>query len=77
MAIFCFDLFVGDDAALLGVDQEHAAGLQPAFVQDAVRRDIEHADFGGHDDQVVLGDVIARGTQAVAIEHRADHACRR
>ncbi len=32
------DLLVGDDPALLGVDQEHAARLQPALVQDALRR---------------------------------------
>ena len=36
--------------------------------------DGEHAGFGGHDDEVVLGDVIAGRAQAVAVEHRAD-AC--
>ena len=37
VAIFALDLFVGDDAALLGVDQEHAARLQAAFVQRRAR----------------------------------------
>ena len=72
------ELLVVDDPALLGVDQEHPARLQPAL--DERRRsggDVEHADLGGHDDQVVLGDVVARGPQAVAVEHGADHACRR
>ena len=40
------DLLVGDDAALLGVDEEHAAGLQAAFECDVRRRHVEHADLG-------------------------------
>ena len=72
MAIALLDLLVVDDAALLGVHQEHAAGLQAALLQHVLRRDVEHAGFGRHDDQVVLRHVIARRTQAVAIEHRAD-----
>ena len=54
------------------VDEEHAARLQAALVQDVLGRDVEHADLGRHDDQVVLGDVVARGPQAVAVEHGAD-----
>ena len=67
------DLFVADDAPFAGVDQEHAARLQAALFQDALRRHVEHADFRRHDDQIVLGDVVARRPQAVAIEHGADH----
>ena len=77
VAICALDLLVFDDAALLGVDQEHAARLQAALAHDVLGREVEHAGFGGHDDQVVLGDVVARRAQAVAIEHRADAACRR
>ncbi len=68
------DLFVVDDAAFLGVDQEHAAGLQPALEQHVGGGNVEHARFGRHHDQAVLRDVVARRTQAVAIEHRADAA---
>ena len=32
----------------------------------------KHADFAGHDHAVVVRQVIAAGTQTVAIEHRAD-----
>ena len=63
---------VGDDAALFQIDEEHAARLQAALRQHALRRDVEDADLGRHDDQVVLGDVIARRPQAVAVEHGAD-----
>ena len=66
------DLVVVDDAALLLVDQEDLARLQPPLLGDVRRVDRQHADFAGHDDQVVLGDVIAAGAQAVAVEHRAD-----
>ena len=67
------DLLVGDDAALHGVDQEDPARVQPLLEQDVLRRDVEHADLGRHDDEVVLRHVVARRPQAVAIEHRADH----
>ena len=66
------DLVVGDDASLRGVDQEHAPRLQAPLFQHAVGRDVEHADLGRHDDQAVLGHVVARRAQAVAVEHRAD-----
>ena len=54
---------------VLGVDQEHAAGLQAILVQHVVGRDVEHADLGGHDHEAVLGHDVARRAQAVAIEH--------
>ena len=66
------DFLVVDDAALHGVDQEHAAGLQSALQHDVLRRQVEHAGLRGHDDQVVLRHVVARRAQAVAIEHGAD-----
>ena len=66
------DLFVGDDATLLGVDEEDAARVQPLLQQDVLFRDVQHADFGRHHDEVVLRHVIPRRAQAVAIEHRAD-----
>ena len=67
------DFFVADDASFAGVDEKHAARLQAALFQDSFRRHVEHTDFGSHDDQIVLGDVVARRPQAVAVEHRADH----
>ncbi len=66
------DLLVRNDATLLGVDQEHAPRLQPALAQHAVRRDVQHADLGSHHHQVVLGDVIPRRPQAVAVQHGTD-----
>ena len=65
-------LLVADDAALRGIDQEHAAGLQAPLFQHAVGRHVQHADLGAHDDQVVFRHVIARWPQPVAVEHRAD-----
>jgi hypothetical protein len=66
------DLVVRDDAALLGVDQEDPPRVQPLLDQDVLGRDVEHADLGRHDDEVVLGDVVARRPQPVAVEDRAD-----
>ncbi len=66
------DLLVVHDTALDRIDQEDLARVQALLDQHVLRRHVEHADFGGHDDQVVLGDVVARRSQTVAIEHRAD-----
>ena len=55
------DLVVLDDAVLVGVDEEHPAGLQPALADDRGRVDVEHADLGGEHDQAVVGDPVAAG----------------
>ena len=66
------DLLVGHDATGLGVDQEHAPGLQAPLGDHGGLVDVEHADLGGHHDQAVVGDPVARGTQPVAVEDRTD-----
>ena len=63
---------VVDDAALLGIHEQHLSRLQPPLLDDLALRNVEHADFGGHHDVVVVGDDEARGPQAVAVERRAD-----
>ena len=67
------DLLVGNEATLRGVDEEDLARLEPAFRDDALGRDVEHADLARHHDEVVVGDPVARRPQPVAVEHRADH----
>ena len=59
---------------VLDVDEEHAARLQAAFAANVFRRYRQHTGLRGHDDQIILGHRIARGTQTVAVEHCAD-AC--
>ena len=66
------DLLVLDDAVLVGVDQEHPARLEPALAHDRGGVEVEHADLGGEHDQAVVGDPVAGGAQAVAVEDRAD-----
>jgi hypothetical protein len=64
--------FVVDDAALLQVDQEHLARLQAPLLDDLALGHGQHAGFGGHHHQVVVGDDVARRAQAVAVERGAD-----
>ena len=64
--------FVGNEAAGKEIHQEHFARLQAALVLDVCRFDRQHPDLGRHDDLVVVGQVVTRGAQAVAVEHRAD-----
>ena len=66
------DLGVVDDAALLGVHQEHPTGLQAALLHDVFGRHFEHTGFGRHDDDAVLGDVVTGRAQTIAIEQCAD-----
>ena len=66
------DLGVAHDAALGGVDQEHATGLQAAFLHDGRRVDVHNPYLGGHDHQVVVGHPVAGRAQAIAVEHCPD-----
>ena len=66
------ELGVVDDAPLGRVHEEDAAGVQALLDQDALGRDVEHAHFRRHDHEPVLGDVVARRTEAVAIQDGAD-----
>ena len=68
------DLVVEQHAALRGIDEQHLAGAEAAGNQDGGGVDVEHADFARQDEPVVVGDVIARGAQAVPVDGRAGHA---
>ena len=70
--VFFLQFLVGNDATLLGVHEEHAAGLQPALDRHALGCNGQHAGLRSHDDHVILGDVVARGAQAVAVETGAN-----
>ena len=60
------------DASLRGVHQQHVAGTQAAFRAHVLGRHRKRARLRREDDVVVVGDDVAAGAQAVAIEHRAD-----
>ena len=63
-----------DDAALLEVDQQHLAGLQPPLADDVFLRHRQNAELGRHDHVVVVRNDIAGRTQAVAVQRCADLA---
>ena len=69
-----FQLGVVNDAAFARIHQEDASRMQAFLDEHVLRRDVEHADLGGHDHQTVFRDVVARRTQAVAVENGADDA---
>ena len=68
------ELFVVNHPTLLQVDQEHLAGLQAPFAHDLVFRHRQDAGLRCHDDQVIIGDAVARGAQAVAVQCGANLA---
>ena len=68
------DLGVGDDAMLVQVDEQHLAGLQAPLGDDAFLGNGQHAHLGGEHEEAVVGDEVARGPEAVAVERRADLA---
>ena len=65
---------VGNEPALVEIDQQHLARLQPPLLDDVLFRNRQHAHFRRHDDAVVAGEQIARRAQAVAVERGADLA---
>ena len=65
-------LLVLDEATFGRVDQEHAPGLQAALAHDSLGRNVEDTHLAGQHDQPVVGDPIARWSQPVTVEHRAD-----
>jgi hypothetical protein len=69
-----FQLLVVDHAALLEVDQEHLARLQAPLAHDLAVGHRQHAGFGTHDDEIVIGHAVAGRTQAVAVQRGADLA---
>ena len=64
--------FVRDHASLLEVDQEHLARLQSSLDLYVSGINIEHPDFARHDHSIIVRDVVATGTQAVAVKRRTD-----
>jgi hypothetical protein len=68
------EFLVIDDAAGLEVDQEHLSGLQPPLLDDFLFRDRQHPGFRSHDDHIVARYQVAGGSQAVAVQRRADLA---
>ena len=52
-------------------------GCRRPFMLDVLGLDRQHAGFRRHDHQVVVGDQVARGAQAVAVERGADRRGRR
>ncbi len=66
------DLGIVHDPTLLGVYQEHSAGLEPALEGDILRRDVEHPDLGRKHNSVVLGHIVARRAEAVPVQNRAN-----
>ena len=66
------DLLVADDPAFLRINQKHPARLQPAFEDHVFRRNTQHTRLRGKHQGIVFGNVVARGPEAVAVEHAAD-----
>ena len=67
-------LVVVAHAASLHVDLEHFARPQTAAGQHVGGIDFDGAHFGGEQEAVVAGDVVARGAQAVAVQGGAQGA---
>ena len=67
------ELGVVDDPALAGIDQEDPAGMQALLDEHVLGRHVQDPDLRGHDDEPVLGHVIAGRPKPVAVEHGADH----
>ena len=68
------EFLIRDDAALLKVDEQHLARLQPPFLDNRLFGHRQHARFGRHHHDVVLRHVIPCGPQPVSVECCTDLA---
>ena len=66
------DLVVADDAAVLGVDQEHPTWLQPALADHSARLEVQDSGLRRKDYQAVISDPVAPRAQTVAVQNRAN-----
>ena len=66
------DIGIVDDLACFEIDQQHLARLQPPFLNDLFFRYRQDTHLRCHDDRVIVGNQVARRTQSVAVEGRAD-----
>ena len=71
-----FQLGIADNAPFGQADQKHPARLEAAALLDLRRGNIQYPGFRGHHQLVILGDGVAEGAQAVAIQDGADVAIR-
>ena len=55
---FVLQFRVIDNPGLDRIDQQHLPWLEAAFDQDVLRRNIEHSDFGCHNNETILGYAI-------------------
>ena len=69
---FGFDFFVGNQAPGIEIDEKNPARLQATFGNDFGGIHIHHADFGSHDAKIVVGHVVARRAQPIAVQYGAD-----
>ena len=67
------DLHVLPHPASRQVDQDHLPGPEGALLLHLLGREVEHPRLGGEHHEPVLGDGVARGPQAVAVEQGPDH----
>ena len=61
-------------AALLQIDQQHPARLEPPFADDVLFRHRQHTAFRSQAHDIVLGDAETRGPQAIAVQRRTNLA---
>jgi hypothetical protein len=68
------DVLVVQQLVPLGVDDEHASRPEPPPLDHLLGGDAQRPVLGGHDDPPVLRDRVARRTQPVPVQGRADDA---
>ena len=67
-----FDISVAEEFFGDGIDGNHFARSEAAFLDDGFFRDIANADFGAHDEETIFGDFVAGRAEAVAVEASGD-----
>ena len=64
---------IGNNAALLQIDEEHLAGLQATAAFDVLGLHGQHTGFGRQHHHIVMRDHVAGGPQTVAVQRGTNH----
>ena len=68
------DLAVVEEGAARCVDGDHLARPDPAGLDDLAERQVHEADLGAHHDQAVARDLVAGGSEPIAVHDRGGDA---
>ena len=68
-----FNFFIRHNALFRRIYEEHTARFQATFVANIFSSFVNYANFGCHDQAIIVGYIVTRRAKAVTVKHAADN----